>query len=503
MNRYLLLRDNKQSGPYSVSELVQKGIKPYDLVWLDGKSAAWRYPSEIDELKAYAPAVEEQPYDRFYKKPSTEKKEETPAEKQTTRFVGRETSFAEIRVPKETPVEKETPAEKIIPAEVSRPEVVPIAAQFTEPEYFAEPLLGRSTYAPVPESPAPGQPAQPRKIYVTLPGTKQIDKNTRVIRSTSIPASAIATDQSFGQNTNLIQPKPEAVPQDSGYKMREPGNERFSERIPGDEIRNETSSISRGDRPGRVHPLNTRWAMTAVAAICLLLGGVIIGLMISNSRQQSNSDLSKLVKQIQERGTAKDPAKNAGIVIPDQAAQLTPEPAATTNQDLSVSDEPPALEKRQPKTAAQKTTITQTTNTGEPQTDRIATRDEKPSTTIPAVVREEKPVVNANVEDAKKNIRQLVSVQNNKYKTGVLGGISDLQITVTNKSEFELDVVEVEVEYLGPEKRVVKRQIVVFNKIKPGKEVMQEVPKTNRGVTVISSIKGINSKSLGLAYTGL
>ncbi len=46
------------------------GLKAYDLVWLEGKSAAWRYPSEIEELSSFAPAVEEQPFDRFYKKPS-------------------------------------------------------------------------------------------------------------------------------------------------------------------------------------------------------------------------------------------------------------------------------------------------------------------------------------------------------------------------------------------------------------------------------------------------
>ena len=68
MNKYLLLRDNKQSGPYTVEELIAKGLKPYDLVWLDGKSAAWRYPSEIPDFKGFAPVVEEQPYDRFYKK---------------------------------------------------------------------------------------------------------------------------------------------------------------------------------------------------------------------------------------------------------------------------------------------------------------------------------------------------------------------------------------------------------------------------------------------------
>ncbi len=65
---YLLLRNNKQSGPYSLEELKSMGLKAYDLVWLEGKSAAWRYPCEIEDLKSFAPQVEEQPFDRFYKK---------------------------------------------------------------------------------------------------------------------------------------------------------------------------------------------------------------------------------------------------------------------------------------------------------------------------------------------------------------------------------------------------------------------------------------------------
>lgn len=69
MIQYQLLRNNKETGPYTAQQLVQMGFKPYDLLWAEGRSAAWRYPSEIDELKPYAPAVEEQPYDRFYKKP--------------------------------------------------------------------------------------------------------------------------------------------------------------------------------------------------------------------------------------------------------------------------------------------------------------------------------------------------------------------------------------------------------------------------------------------------
>ena len=76
MANYLLLRNNKESGPYSLDELLELGLKPYDLIWIQGKSAAWRYPSEVEEFKAIAPAVEEQPFDRFFKK--SEEKKETP-----------------------------------------------------------------------------------------------------------------------------------------------------------------------------------------------------------------------------------------------------------------------------------------------------------------------------------------------------------------------------------------------------------------------------------------
>lgn len=52
---YLLLRSNKQTGPYSLEELLQLNLKPFDLVWVDGRSAAWQYPSEIPALKPYVP----------------------------------------------------------------------------------------------------------------------------------------------------------------------------------------------------------------------------------------------------------------------------------------------------------------------------------------------------------------------------------------------------------------------------------------------------------------
>jgi hypothetical protein len=50
---YLVLRNNQQSGPYSLEELLQLPLKPHDLVWVEGQSAGWRYPEEIDALKPH------------------------------------------------------------------------------------------------------------------------------------------------------------------------------------------------------------------------------------------------------------------------------------------------------------------------------------------------------------------------------------------------------------------------------------------------------------------
>src|SRR3954464_6534578 len=50
---YLLLRNNKQSGPHTLDELINLALKPFDLIWIEGKSSAWSYPSEVAELKAH------------------------------------------------------------------------------------------------------------------------------------------------------------------------------------------------------------------------------------------------------------------------------------------------------------------------------------------------------------------------------------------------------------------------------------------------------------------
>jgi len=53
---YRILRDNKERGPMSLEELLGLSLKPFDLIWVEGRSAGWRYPGEIESLKPYVQA---------------------------------------------------------------------------------------------------------------------------------------------------------------------------------------------------------------------------------------------------------------------------------------------------------------------------------------------------------------------------------------------------------------------------------------------------------------
>lgn len=58
MKTYQLLRNNKQMGLYTKTCLLQIGLEPMDLLWIDGESITWKYPSELEEFRAYVTEAE-------------------------------------------------------------------------------------------------------------------------------------------------------------------------------------------------------------------------------------------------------------------------------------------------------------------------------------------------------------------------------------------------------------------------------------------------------------
>lgn len=457
MNQYLLLRDNKQTGPYTAEELAAKGLKAYDLVWLEGKSAAWRYPSELAELKPFAPVVEEQPYDRFYKK--------TAEESHPLLDKARITSQKEYK-------------QEIIAANA----YTPVQEQQAEETNSVEP-------EEIPTSQEPVLNVHPQKIYVTLPAS-----NGKTAKKESKKAAA-----SFSQNISSIT---EERPVKEVKKKQETEavavNETYSE-FDKTTDKDLYSQLHENQRARPRRKSSARPVMFSLVAACLLLFGVIIGLYINNNKQQSqNKVLEDLVKQIQERELNR---QTSAPVTPVQ------EPAVNEMQQAAIDSS--NVLNNETKEPAKKLPTSTVSRKGNGVSDK-----QQPLNTVPAGS-ESEPIADNNppqeepkeketykqaaLESARKNIHQMLLVESSKFKTGVLGGISNLQMTISNNSRFPLDQVAIEIKYFGPEQKLVKTQTLLFNDLAPGEQKTLEAPRTSRGVTIDYAITRINSKVLGLA----
>lgn len=489
-NKYLLLRDNKQSGPYTLQELIEKGIKAYDLVWAEGKSAAWRYPSEIAELKPFSPVVEEQPFDRFYRRNIEAEQTVEPVQTSatSTKVADEESTF--VRRPVEISQNNGTTKRKIF---VTMPGGAKADRRQETLNKSAEPVANTEKEI----KPTKDTTSNQSGLESSSDVQKEAEQASQYSDNTNIPKEQRKESKSTGDNSYYAAKSIKTIVEEAPEGFSSLFQEKYS--VQDEKI----IDIRKGKEKG-----SSKLAVRAIIAACLLLGGVVIGLVISYYNQKSSArDLDALVKQIQDRD------KNAAANQTQQASVPATLPIDT--HQVSASDLITAQEQEAHTTPAEKSAVAgkkedKKQNAGLPVSDIT---EDKSSVTPQAPSKEPETAkanpekqVNAKsdvaIESAKKNIYSLVGVEGTKYKTGVLGGISDLKLTISNNSLFQLDRVEVEIRYFGPEKRVVKTQSLLFNDIAAGAQRTLEAPKTSRGVSVEYSIRSIDSKELGLAHSG-
>jgi len=509
MNQYLLLRDNKQTGPYTAQELATKGLKPYDLVWLEGKSAAWRYPGELEELKAFAPVVEEQPYDRFYKKPGEQASKTTQQQ-----------AVAEIST-----VQESAPVNKQL-------------EQSSKHIYVTMPV-GKAQTATTPVA---------KKEETAKAVAQQNDKNVNSgnnIQKKAAAASYIISEEDDEMNSALLKDHKSRKQEDevvnneflSEYESRKASwskNKSGSSTIkeiekPVEKVaalpKKETWATPKKDSfdlkallAGSTQYLQNNKNVTRVlVAAVLILGGVVIGLVINSGHKQPDTQaLESLVKEIRDKQNEK-----AGTTAPattevakktnesrrkeehsyyndnENTGQALPSASNPDNNPANQSGSRHAVIKKENSVVTPPPS--QTRSIAVP----ISNTSNQPVETSTAVMESrEKPIDREMIEKARKNIYEQVHVEASAFKVGLLGGISDLDITVQNTSLYSLDQVAVEIKYFGPEKKLVKTQTLLFNNVPPGKRRTLEVPSTRRGITIDYTITSINSKALGLAQSG-
>jgi hypothetical protein len=483
MMMYLLLRDNKQSGPYSLDELKAKGLKAYDLVWVDGKSAAWRYPSELEELKAFAPVVEEQPFDRFFKKPAGESSASL-------------SSFSSVSAVSSVSSSSAAITNQAGPA--------PVLAIQTTPLQKA---LSTDDHAPGEPSTVPGK----RIIYVTMPaGKNQAGPREFVSRETPKPQAAIPMERVLDRTGQGKGQVPGNAAAGAGEKHSQ-SNENGRNAV---EINARSSKEKNASR--YLQPI-----AVAFCIVALLAAGIFIGLSINRTSLHSAQPL--VAGNTVTPSLAPSPVVQRLPVINTSAAMVPPSPSPNRDADITNMKSAVGAENSQTGRPAgkslkmagpkdkEKTKIPASANQVIPSAP--LGKDSSSALSAASVIPREAshrgdiPVDKTAKTDKDisltNSISNLVSVGSNNYSVGTFGGISGLQLTVSNHSPSPLDLVVVEVQYIQANKKVFKTETLYFHSITAGSASILEAPQSPRGIKVQCKITQVNSKELGLSYSAL
>jgi hypothetical protein len=508
MASYLLLRDNKESGPFSLDDLQRLGFKPYDLVWVEGKSAAWRYPGELPELKPFAPIVEEQPFDRFYKKPTEQKADSTPInyEQPHQDFV------AETPTPTHIYAGFTKEEEKYLP----KPNIEEVTPLATKKSVFVT-LPGNAKKVLVDR---PKQ-VQPEK-QATFESKEQFQPKQKVTENSSVSsASQVAAQETVDSRTIVVTENPETA------KIK------YSQ--PLDEIK-EMYVKTLQDRKHKIarKSLWLKYLKVAATVLALIAVGVVVGLGMKKSDTPGNiATVQPVPSEFQQLPVDSSIAANndnqASIENDEAASQrstskdITEEnPVTDANADKQrlVSDQPVSEKMQaQPQQQNERPVTTkdnkETTSLSKNASDFLKESDEyypgaetNPSTgernkqkrsDAAAMLAENKPVFKEDKKFVSKPSSALadqVEVSSNNYQRVAFGGIRNLQLTIKNDSKYALDNVMVELLYLRPNELPLKTDNIVFRGIAPHGTSTIKIPDTNRGIKVTYKIIHIESKQL-------
>ncbi|HEY8893913.1 MAG TPA: hypothetical protein VIM79_03830 [Niastella sp.] len=105
----------------------------------------------------------------------------------------------------------------------------------------------------------------------------------------------------------------------------------------------------------------------------------------------------------------------------------------------------------------------------------------------------------AEKKQIRKNIKMYVYAGSNEYDRRGLGGISNLEISVNNASDYPIDKVRVKIMYIKANGGVHEVKYEDFHFLKPNSKATHKIPDTKRGTSVKYEIATIKSKALGLS----
>lgn len=98
------------------------------------------------------------------------------------------------------------------------------------------------------------------------------------------------------------------------------------------------------------------------------------------------------------------------------------------------------------------------------------------------------------------NITSLVQVTTNQYSVSTFGGISNLDVIVTNNTEYTIDQITVAIDYIKENGDIYTTEYLTFNNIPANQNKSLSAPDSNRGLSVNLTKQTITASELNLCY---
>lgn len=456
MMQYRLLRNNKESGPYTQEQLIAMGLKPYDLVWIEGRSAGWRYPSEIEEFKPYAPAVEQTLFDQLYKRPQK-----------------KANSSVETTINVATPVQtkKEKPRYRVS-ADWSKVE----SKRATTPVSMPEPKQDNFKQTSTTDSPSwekaynDWQHKTPEtaksKPAVDFTPSKKVEEPEPLVET---KYSQSLDDIKERYVEAVLKPKEKTRSQNKemmlaiglialiiavGFLL----NKKFSDTSA---TQNKTANVVTSDKPKEEQAVVQEDANKNAN---ILQGEQASSVPDNSTNNAASPEQQKVITAEDNQPSSSTTVRSAAYKKP--VTHTTALPSSKKNMDIIPTAKPAANELI--KTIAKNNLPVKTNNTI-PAKTRPAETTEKTVSSEPATTRSNVPAKSS----AKKIEDYVVLYQEDQYKGN---GVQNVHLTVSNVADFPIDLVVIDVHYYNTKGRYQKGETLYVKNIGGNQNVDVKVP---------------------------
>jgi DNA-binding NarL/FixJ family response regulator len=564
MFAYLILRDNKQWGPFSLEELKSFGIQSTDLLWIEGRSTGWRFPDEIEEIQAF---VHVSPINsrlmsntsidiehkedgdgkfRYGNKP--EKSSFLPAERKLKPSEEQDpekdrVSKRSLEIRKNILAKKDAESQETNPRNFASADIIKVIIA-DDHRLFREGVktaLGQKSDIKILGEAENGMQllnllkhSKPDVILldIQMPVMDGISALTSIrklyadmkviILSMHEGHSMVSTLMETGANGYLTKTAdPETIYNaiktchEKNYFFNELTNVsmleglRSKKRIP-EKINTNVfdgadlmMKLAAAQKKVNTHSYSSlksqKRNLFAIFSILLIGAGVVAGItMMGRSTKQTLPAASKKNPSI-PASSSPQPATVKPLQSVASSKRQSDDSLQKKIDAEMLSEEKKYLLRDKKNEALEKHTAKKIKDSLRSQAQGVAQKkDSSGSTVNTAPARQIVSAADELKAAARSSIHNLVTASVNDYHKGAFGGLSEIEITVNNRSTYTIDEVTVEVQYILANSKLHKTETLNFQNIQPASSKMLQAPKSSRGAKIEYKVISIKSKELEL-----